>query len=253
MSAPAASRSRWSLAVELLNRPYPLTARVIVPAVAFMLLVPGYLVIAVVTRGRTQHLPELALDRMIPLQPAWAPIYLSYFLFPFLPMLVIRQEEQVRRTFLAWLMVWLVGYACFLAYPTTLPRPIGELGVGFFAWFLLGIYEANAPRNCFPSLHVATPFVAALSCWRVHRGVGLAAVLWASIVALSTLFTKQHYAADVIAGIILAGMAYAIFLRTCPRVAIPESDRRAAPLLMLGLAGIYGLVVAGLWVAYLRR
>jgi len=87
----------------------------------------------------------------------------------------------------------------------------------------------------------------------VHRGVGLAAVLWASLVALSTVFTKQHYVADVIAGIFLAGVAWVVFLRNCPRVAIPELDRRAAPLLMLGLIGIYGLVVAGLWVAYLLR
>jgi membrane-associated phospholipid phosphatase len=190
---------------------------------------------------------------MVPVQPAWAPIYLSYFLFPFLPMLVIRQEELIRRTFLAWLMVWIVGYACFLVYPTVLPRPIGEIGEGFFAWFLRGIYDADAPRNCLPSLHVASPFVAALACWRVHRGVGLAAGLWASLIALSTVFTKQHYVVDVVAGIFLAGVAYAVFLRNCPRVAIPDLDRRAAPLLMLGLIGIYGLVVAGLWVAYLLR
>ena len=237
----------------MLTRPFPLRRRVVVPAVALMLLVPCYLVIAAVTRGRTLHLPELALDRIVSVQPAWAPIYLSYFLFPFLPMLVIRQEELIRRTFLAWLMVWMVGYACFLVYPTILPRPIGEIGEGFFAWFLRGIYDADAPRNCLPSLHVASPFVAALACWRVHRGVGLAAGLWASLVALSTLFTKQHYVADVFAGIVLAGAAYAVFLRNCPRVAIPDLDRRAAPLLMLGLIGIYGLVVAGLWVAYLLR
>jgi membrane-associated phospholipid phosphatase len=165
-------------------------------------------------------------------------------------MLVIRQEEQIRRTFLAWLMVWITGYACFLVYPTILPRPTGEIGEGFFAWFLRSIYDADPPRNCFPSLHVATVFVSALSCWRVHRGVGLAAGLWASLIALSTLFTKQHYIADVISGIFLAGAAWVVFLRTCPRVATPELDRRVAPLLLLGLIGTYALVVAGLWVAY---
>ena len=234
----------------MLTRPYPLTARVVVPAVAMMLLVPGYLVISAFNRGQTQHLPELALDRMVPLQPAWAPVYLSYFVFPFLPVLIMRQEEQIRRTFLAWLMVWVVGYACFLVYPTMLPRPVGEIGEGFFAWFLRGVYDGDPPRNCFPSLHVATPFVAALSCWRVHRGVGVAALVWASLIALSTLFTKQHYVADVIAGILLAGAAWAVFLRNCPREAVPESDRRVAPILLSGLIGIYALVVAGLWVAY---
>ena len=205
------------------------------------------------TRGRALHMPELALDRMIPVEPAWAPVYLSYFLFPFLPMLMIRQEELIRRTFLAWLSVWVIGYVCFLVYPTTLPRPVGGIGEDFFAWFLQNVYDGDPPRNCFPSLHVATFFIAALSCWRVHRGVGLAAGLWAALIALSTLFTKQHYVADVIGGILLAGGAYGALLRTCPPAVVPDLDRRAAPLLLVGLLGIYALVVAGLWVAYLMQ
>ena len=120
-------------------------------------------------------------------------------------MLVMRQEELIRRTFLAWLLVWVVGYVCFLVYPTILPRPASAaIGEGFFACVLRGIYDADPPRNCFPSLHVASPFVAAFACYRVHRGVGLAAGLWAALIAASTVFTKQHYVADVIAGIFLA-------------------------------------------------
>lgn len=250
LSTPVADRSRWSAVAAMLTRPYPLRPRVVVPAVALMLLVPVYLVIAEVTDGRTPHVPELALDRLVPLQPAWSLIYLSYLLCPFLPILLMRQEEQIRRTFLAWLLVWIVGYACFLVYPTALPRSGRAIGDGFFAWVLRGVYSADPPYNCFPSLHVATPFVAALTCYRVHRGVGLAAGLWASLIALSTLFTKQHYVADVIVGILLAGVACVVFLRNCPRVATPELDRRAAPFLLLGLLGIYALVVAGLWIAY---
>jgi membrane-associated phospholipid phosphatase len=177
-------------------------------------------------------------------------IYISYLLSPFLPLLVLRQEEHIRRTFLAWLMAWIVGYASFLVYPTILPRPVGEIGTGFFAWFLRGVYEADAPRNCFPSLHVATVVVAALSIRRMDRGVGLAALVWAALIALSTLFTKQHYVTDVITGTLLAGAAYAVFLRNCPVEPVSESDRRGAPVLLLGLIGIYALVVAGLWVAY---
>ena len=251
MSAPAASRSAWRLAGEMLRRPFPLRARVVVPAVALMVLVPCYLVIPAMTRGRALHLPELDLDRMVPVQPAWAVIYLSYFLFPFVTVLVVRQEELIRRTFLAWLAVWITGYACFLVYPTILPRPAGELGPGFFAWFLRGIYDADAPRNCFPSLHVATPFVSALTIWRVHRGTGVAVGAWAGLIALSTLFTKQHYVADVVSGILLAGVAGAIFLRHCPHEPLAENDRRAIPLLVLGVIGAYALVVSGLWVAYL--
>src|SRR4051812_20541700 len=141
---------------EMLTRPYPLTTRVIVPAVTLMMLVPCYLVIAAYARGRILHVPELALDRMVPLQPFWSLVYLSYMVIPFLPVLVLRDEEQIRRTFLAWLMVWIIGYLVFLAYPTTLPRPGEPIGAGFSAWVLRRIYEADPPRNCFPSLHVAT-------------------------------------------------------------------------------------------------
>ena len=116
----------------MLTRPYPLRPRVVVPAVALLLLVPCYLVIAVVTRGWTVPVPATALDRMVPLPPAWSVIYLSYLLCPFLPMLMLRQEEQIRRTFLAWLLVWVAGEVCFLVYPTVASRPVdAAIGEGF--------------------------------------------------------------------------------------------------------------------------
>src|SRR5207249_120214 len=98
--------------------------------------------------------------------------------------------------------------------------------------------------------HVAHAFVSALTCYRVHRGVGIAALLWASLIGVSTLFTKQHYVVDVIAGLLLAYVAYGVFLRSYPREAVPEPDRRAAPVLALGFIAIHGLMVACVWVVY---
>jgi membrane-associated phospholipid phosphatase len=211
------------------------------------------IVVSWVTRDWPLHRPELALDRALPVPPAWVLIYLSYLVSPLLPFLVIGQEELIRRTVLAWLLVWIAGFTTFLVYPTTLPRPHLDDGNGFFAWVLLGVYQADPPRNCFPSLHVATPFVSAFACFRAHRGVGLATGVWAVLIAVSTLFTKQHYVADVIGGVLLASVAYAVFLRTCPRMELPESAHRAAPVLMLGLLGVYGLLSAVVFVAYLIR
>jgi membrane-associated phospholipid phosphatase len=75
-------------------------------------------------------------------------------------------------------------------------------------------------------------------------------MLWASIIGVSTLFTKQHYIADVIAGIFIACVAYVVFLRGYSREAIPEIDRRLAPVLALGVIGIFGLMVACVWLVY---
>ena len=247
MSVPEASRFRWSMVGETLTRPYPVT----IPMVALMLLVPFYIVIAELTAGRAVHVPELALDRIVPLQPIWALVYGSLYLFLILlPVFVVRQEEQIRRTFLTYLMVWIVAYVCFLVYPTMAPRPAKVIGEGFAVWGLRFLYSADPPYNCFPSLHVAHSFVSALTCYRVHRGVGIAAALCASFVGVSTLYTKQHYIADVITGIFLACVAYIVFLRSYPREAVPELDRRLAPVLALGFIGIHGLMVAGFWVAY---
>ena len=203
--------------------------------------------------GRTLHVPELALDRSVPLEPAWALVYGALYLFLILlPVLVIRQEEQIRRTVRAYLLVWLTAYVCFLLYPTLAPRPAEVIGEGFALAGLRFLYSADPPYNCFPSLHVAHSFVSALACYRVHRGVGIVAALCAALVGLSTLYTKQHYVLDVLAGIFLAGVAYGVFLRSYPRAEIPELDRRLAPVVALGLLGILGLAVACLWGVYPR-
>lgn len=221
------------------------------PMVALMLLVPVYLVISDFNRDRPQHAPELALDRLVPLIPGWSIVYGALYLFLILlPVFVIRQEGHIRRTFVAYVAVWLIAYAWFLAYPTIAPRPASVIGDGFGEWGLRALYGSDPPRNCFPSLHVAHSFVSALACYRLHRGVGVAAVICASLVAVSTLFTKQHYVADVLAGIPLAFVAYFIFLRTYPREKIPALDRRAAPAVAVGVLTLPILSVIGSWIVY---
>jgi membrane-associated phospholipid phosphatase len=237
------------MVVETLTRPYPVTLSMVV----LVALVPFYIFIPALMPGRTLHVPELALDRFIPLQPTWALAYGSLYLFLILlPVLVVRQEEQIRRTVLAYLMVWIAAYVCFVVYPTRASRPAQVIGEGFAVWGLRFLYSADPPYNCFPSLHVAHSFVSALACYRVHRGVGIATALCASLIGVSTLYTKQHYILDVIAGIFLACVAYAVFLRSDPREEIPELDRRLAPVLALGILGIIGLGVACFWVVYQR-
>ncbi|MFL6234723.1 MAG: phosphatase PAP2 family protein [Thermoanaerobaculia bacterium] len=238
---------RWRTVLQALNRPYPVT----IPMVVLVSLVPFYILIPELLTDRTLHSPELALDLAMPLRPAWALVYGSLYLFLILlPVFVIRQEGQIRRTVQAYLMVWITAYVCFLVYPTAAPRPAKVIGEGFIAWGLRFLYSADPPYNCFPSLHVAHSFVSALACYRVHRGVGIAATFCAVLVGASTLFTRQHYVLDVIAGIFLACVAYALFLRNPPREETPELDHRLAPVFALGLLGILGLGVACCWVAY---
>jgi len=247
-STPDGIRITWSTVGQALTRPYPVT----IPMVLLVSLVPIYLVIAGRARAGGAHTPALALDRLLPLVPTWALVYGALYAFLIvLPVFVVQQEELIRRTVWAYLTVWTVAYISFLLYPTVAPRPEMVMGRGFAVWGLRFLYEADPPYNCFPSLHVAHSFVSALASYRVHRTLGFAAISCASLVAMSTLFTKQHYVVDLIVGILLALAAYAVFLRGHSRANVPDLDRRLAPLLALVVAGIVGLGFACYWVAYM--
>ncbi len=124
---------------------------------------------------------------------------------------------------------------------------------GFFAWSLQFIYDFDRPYNCLPSLHVAYAFLAALTCYRVHRGLGIAALLYAALIGISTLYTKQHYVVDVVAGVLLAYVAYLVFLRSYAHDAIIEADRRRAALRVLAAVEVFGVVVVVFWIAYNLR
>jgi membrane-associated phospholipid phosphatase len=233
-----------------ITRPYPVT----VPMVSLMLLVPLYLVIARRARESAVYAPEVAWDGLFPLRPSWALIYGALYLFLIvLPVFVVQQTEMIRRTFWTYVIVWVVGYVCFLLFPTTAPRPDRVIGDGFAAWGLRFLYEADPPYNCFPSIHVAHSFVSALACRRVHRNLGFVALSCAALVALSTLFTKQHYVADVIAGTGLALAADSVVWRGVSRPKIGEVERRVAPALALCVSALVCVAMLAFWVAYQLR
>jgi len=220
-------------------------------ASTFVSLLPLYIVIAAESRGRPAYAPEVALDRAVPLQPTWMLVYGSLYMFAFLlPLLVVRQHALIRCAMRAYLMVMILAYGAFLVYPTVAPRPDQVFGDGFSAWSLRLAYALDPPYGCFPSLHVAWSVLSALTCYRVHRGVGAVAGFWAALIGVSTLYTKQHYVVDVIAGALMAYLAYGLFLRSHPLEAVPESDHRRAPARALAGVGIFAMMVAGLWVEY---
>lgn len=228
-----------------LARPY----RVTVPMVLLVALVPFYIFLPVLFPPRARYMPAIALDGALPLVPAWSIVYGALYLFLILlPVFLVRTDEHIRRTVFAYLFIWIAAYVFFAVYPTIAPRPAQVAAEGFAVWGLRALYSADPPYNCFPSLHVAHSFVSAMACVRVHRGVGIMAIVCAALVALSTLFTKQHYVLDVIAGVLLALVACGMFLRK--RTGVPALDRHAAPALAAGLLAVAAVGVGACWIAY---
>lgn len=230
------------------RRPY----RVTLPMILLVGMVPFYIFIAARAKQSPVHVPEIALDRLIPLRPEWALVYGALYLFLIvLPVFSVRDEEHLRRTVAAYLLCWVTAYVVFMAWPTVASRPPVVEGDGFVVWALRALYSFDPPYNCFPSLHVAHSFVSALTIYRLHQRLGVVSLVAAALVALSTLFTKQHYVLDVIAGAGMALVGYWLFLRTYPHDQVPAMDRRmAVPLTVVAIA-VVAITFLGFVVIYL--
>ncbi|HVA66346.1 MAG TPA: phosphatase PAP2 family protein [Elusimicrobiota bacterium] len=148
-----------------------------------------------------------AVDRAVPFLPWTGWIYATVFPFPLLAAAFVRDDRGIRAMLAAFIAAAAVCLVVFLAYPTVYPRP--ELaGGGLIAWPLAMVYRLDLPRNCLPSEHVTTAFLTAFAVRHSRPKLGAACLVWAVLISVSTLTTKQHYFWDVAAGVLLATAAY---------------------------------------------
>lgn len=178
-----------------------------------------------------------ALDRWIPLQPAWVIPYLSLWFY-------VGIAPGLQRNFRELLVygLWsgalcVTGLAIFYVWPTSVAQlPAGTSDFPGFA-LLQGI---DAAGNACPSMHVAFAAFSAICLGDLLRTVGAPAafraanVVWFVAIAYSTLAVKQHVVADVAAGAVLGIVFACAALRWRPRTGsererISSSATDAAP------------------------
>ena len=148
-------------------------------------------------------------DEAVTFDPRWASVYQSgYLLLSVVPWLLDRPED-LSRYVRGFVRISLVGFAFFVLLPVAGPRPADAPAAGMYGWLV----SYDRPTNAFPSLHMAflgfTVLVAArVSRHRVpasrRRWLLASAAAWTVAVAYATLATKQHYAIDLPAGLLLA-------------------------------------------------
>lgn len=155
--------------------------------------------------------PSLPWDTLIPLRSGWIWIYLSYFPICFFPVIFTEIWKDIRlfrRTALGFILQFAVALAFFWIVPSQMERLIfhpNSLSEEALAWF----YKIDAGFNVFPSLHIANITYTACLAWR-FRKKALSIGVWVlcALIALSTLFVKQHYFLDLPAGCLLGLLGY---------------------------------------------
>lgn len=156
--------------------------------------------------------PTLGIDQWVPFQPAWALIYQSVFIVYTLAFWLPRDIDAVKRYARNLIAVYVVGAVIFWLYPTLSPRP-DHAESSLHYWLISAV---DGPRNAFPSLHAAMGLLAAvtlsghLKACRVSPWWRVALALWWVALLYSTLATRQHRLLDLLAGICLALISFAL-------------------------------------------
>ncbi len=169
--------------------------------------------------NRSQDLLRTALDDAIPFWPWTAWFYLPFYAGIFIICVTaIRSRLIFHRALAAIVVIMLLGATGHLMVGAEYPRPrlappYADASAAFLAW----VQRVDPPGNVFPSLHVAhSSALAGILGWDRPR-LGALAFSMAVVLALSTLTTKQHFIADVIAGLAIGLAARFLVLRRLPR------------------------------------
>ncbi|MCM1103815.1 MAG: phosphatase PAP2 family protein [Clostridium sp.] len=152
------------------------------------------------------------MEEKIPFLPWTIVIYWGCYLFWIVNYAIgCRQEKEKAFRFMgADILAKLVCLFCFLLFPTTNVRPVIEGHSLGEEWMRL-LYRVDAADNLFPSIHCLTSWfcvIAARGNEKIPKWYKGVSVLIAVSICVSTLTTKQHVIADVIAGVLLAEGSY---------------------------------------------
>jgi membrane-associated phospholipid phosphatase len=154
---------------------------------------------------------RLPIDDRIPYWPAWVWIY-GFLYWPGVLYTAWVIESSRQFVYLAVSFLGLLGMQMvfFVLFPVATPeawRAINGRRTGSER-FLAFVQRLDARSNSFPSMHTS---VATLTALYLVPHLGAWAFLFPVLIALSCLFTKQHYLVDLPAGAALGWLAHRVF------------------------------------------
>ena len=162
------------------------------------------------------YLTLLWIDQLIPFLPNTVLIYVSEFFLFWAVYILSKDLTNANKYLYTFMTIQFVSCMIFWIWPTTFPRhlfPLPENLNAITYTIFSKLRVADSPASCAPSLHVSSCYVASFVFLNEQRRKLPFFFLWASLIAFSTLTTKQHYFIDVILGFLMAVITYWIFHR----------------------------------------
>ena len=171
-------------------------------------------------------------QRLVDGSPHWydaaaALVYITHFVA--IPLLTAIVWFRLRDRFKAWIAsvltfttVGVGGYLMYPAAPPWLASDLGEIGavsrISTLGWDYLHLdavgrlievsQEGSNPVAAMPSLHAGSALLVALFLWPSAQPLWRAALLgYAAAMAVTLVYTGEHYVVDVVAGWLVATVA----------------------------------------------
>lgn len=159
-------------------------------------------------------------ENYIPFIPEMA----IFYVFLFFPMVIITMHyfayiDEEKGYALGWAIVImnLIATVFYIIFPVSTywwrqELLANKIEGNFFADLMYFYYESETSFNCFPSMHAGMSTICFFTWYQYYKLkpnlkrkiISIIAFIIAAGVILSTLFVKQHYIIDEIAGILLA-------------------------------------------------
>ncbi len=152
------------------------------------------------------------LDEKVPFWPSWVWIY-SFLYYPailYLNVITLNARHFAMMVF-SFVALLVLQMFFFYFFPVATPDHWRSRNKGSTASerFLQYVQKFDGPTNCFPSMHVS---VATLTALHASGSLGPWAFAFPVLIALSCMFTKQHYMINLPFGAVLGWLAFRIYL-----------------------------------------
>ncbi len=144
----------------------------------------------------------IALDQKIPYWPKFALVYFSTYIFVVQPFFILAQARLFTWMVVSFLSISVFASLIHAIIPSKIER-VEQVSMGGVVGWMLDLFQKTCkPYGNFPSMHVGLSVPVVAANFMVAGPVaGSVALVWAVLIALSTLFTKQHTILDVLAGV----------------------------------------------------
>lgn len=190
-----------------------------------ILIVGGYQFYFLVQRSHLGEPIEFTsrIDDKIPFRPGWVWVYSGLY-YPVILLLVftVKTFSQFSYTVFSFITLLIMQLSAFFFFPVKTPARWRDYdrGRSLSARFLGLVHSYDGLPNSIPSMHVS---VSTLTAFHLNHNLSidngaysLLPFLFPLLIAISALFTKQHYIVDLAPGAVLGYVNYKVYMLLSP-------------------------------------